>query len=136
MFKSWCVKNNLFTQNPSKATHLFLDGGKIYIPNYLQHEFINVYYKSLQQNERLYVVEKVSETIKLFIDIDGKDIDNFNISILVSQIKNIIPENVSELKCNKTEGYHMIFPNIEISPSEACRFITALRQKLITKYSP
>jgi len=135
MFKSWCIKNNIYTNNASKATHLLLNGGKLCVPNYLHNEFIKEYHKSLHQNEILYVVEKISQTIKLFIDIDAKDVKDFDIHTLILQIKHIIPEQIIELKCNSTNGYHLIFPTIEITPIEADKFVKALRQKIITKYN-
>ena len=66
-FKQWCKQKTIIEQNTEQSTHLMLDGGKLSIKDTKQ--FHKDYSKFLKNNLDVYVVERVSEDIKFFIDI-------------------------------------------------------------------
>lgn len=130
MFIEWCKKNNVFTQDSKITTHLLLNGGKLCITNDLLEEFYYIYSKSLELNEDLYIVEKVSNKLNYFLDIDCKNIDNIDIESIIENIDNIFQISKYIYKCNKTNGFHIIFPNENHTPTECENITKQLIQKL------
>ena len=128
-FRKWCSKYNVYTNDSNICTHLLLDGGKLNIQSELMNSFIKIYIKSLYNNEEMYVVEKISSQIKLFIDIDSKSniIDTTNV---VNNILDIIKYNCQIYKCNHSNGYHLVFPTVILTPDEARAFVSNLRVKV------
>ena len=134
-FKDWCIQNNIYTTDTGKCSHLLLNGGKLCIPEQLHDEFINMYVKSLQNNEKVYLVEKLSKEIKLFIDIDSKSSMTIDVCILVDRINEILPIKNHIYKCSKTNGYHIVYSDRIVEPEEACEIVKALQNKLVNKYA-
>ena len=133
-FSTWCVKNKIYTNDISKCTHLLLNGGKLCIKKQLMDSFLNAYVIALQNKEELYLVERVSSEIKLFLDIDAKSL-KLDCDILVTNIQTLLNEyTINVYKCNVTNGYHLIFPEYIVTPKEANTIIIALQKKLCQKF--
>jgi len=133
-FSKWCVKNKVYTNDISKCTHLLLNGGKLCIKKEMMDSFLNAYVIALRNNEELYLVERVSSEINLFLDIDAKS-SKLNCDELVTNIKSLLNEyTINVYKCNKTNGYHLIFPEYTVTPKEANKIVVALQNKLCQKF--
>ena len=124
--------NKWKVENSNEATHLLLTGGKLRIKEHDFNEFINVYAKLMKKNEDISLVERVSDKIRLFIDIDSKQ--NENLQSVVDDILQIFPIDHTLYHCNQKNGIHIIFPGIITTPCEAKEMILKLQQKLITVY--
>ena len=135
MFTEWCKKNNVFTQDSKVTTHLLLNGGKLCITNNIMDEFYQIYSKSLQLNEDLYLVEKVSSKLNYFLDIDCKSNSNIDFETLINDIDDIFKIQKYIYKCNKTNGYHIIFPTQQSTPSECIKLTKDLILKLNKNYN-
>ena len=119
--------------NANEATHLLLTGGKLKIGENNFEEFIKVYTKLMHENKDVSLVERVSDKIKLFIDLDSKQ--NADLGNLVNDILTILPLKYIKYICNKTNGIHLIFPDIITSPNEAKNMVLQLQEKLIKVYN-
>lgn len=132
MFSQWCAQNNLYTKDSSKSTHLLLNGGQLAVDEKIYEQFIYQYYLCLKRNEDVYLVERVSSEVKLFIDIDSKE--NEDTEKIVKHIKEILPFTCYEYKCSIKNGYHLIFPD-QIHSPEACKqIVISLQNKLVKEY--
>ena len=132
-FSDWCNKNNVHTKDSSKCTHLLLNGGKLEITADNVDGFCEAYVSALKSNEKLYVVEKISKQINLFIDIDNKK-ELLDVSELVQRIQETLPIHNIVYKCNKTNGIHIVYPGRTMSPDEALSFVKAPQRKLVHSY--
>ena len=133
-FKDWCIQHKLYTNDSSKCSHLLLNGGKLCITENIHEEFINKYVEALENNEKVYLVEKLSREIKLFIDIDSKSSTTIDVGKLVENINETLPIKNHIYKCNKTNGYHIVYSDRIVEPEEACEIVKALQNKLVNKY--
>ena len=133
-FTNWCIKNNVYTNDISKCTHLLLNGGKLCIKKTMMNSFLNAYVNALKNNEDLYLVERVSSEINLFLDIDAKS-SQLNCDSLVHNIQTLLIEyKINVYKCSITNGYHLIFPEYIVTPKEANKIVVALQNKLCQKF--
>jgi len=133
-FNSWCQNANIYTKDTNECTHLILTGGKLKITAKTFEDFIRNYTIALKQNESLHLVERVSHEINLFLDIDCKRFPTFNYKKLVDDIRLIIPEKTHVYKCDKTDAYHVVYPDIQISPEKAVDMVKLLQNKLVANY--
>ena len=132
-FHNWCIRNSVYTQKSSECTHLLLNGGKLCVKASQMDSFLQAYVKSLQNNDELYIVERVSKEIRLFLDIDTKS-SNLDCDLLVRRIHKLLPVEKLEYKCNKTNGYHIIFSDCIVTPNAAHTTVVALQEKLAQLY--
>lgn len=133
-FTNWCVKNKVYTNDISKCTHLLLNGGKLCIKKDMMDSFLNAYTNALRNEEELYLVERVSSEINLFLDIDAKS-SQLNCDSLVTNIQTLLDEyTINIYKCNVTNGYHLIFSDYIVTPNEATKIVVALQKKLCQKF--
>ena len=134
-FSDWCTENKLYTNDISQCTHLLLNGGKLCITKSHMPSFLEAYTKSLQNNEKVYLVERISKDINLFLDIDSKS-SSLDCNELVKNIQNLLHIYKTNIyKCNITNGYHIIFCDYIVTPNEAIKIVTALQDKLIQKFN-
>ena len=121
--------NEFKVQDSENATHVCLQGGKLRITESNVKKFISIYRNLLKNNEPLYLVERVSSIINFFIDIDAKQDENT--TNIVKDVLQILPLKHVLYKCNKTNGYHILFPDVITTPDEAYSMIVSLKKKLI-----
>lgn len=72
MISKWRRMNNA-----SNISHVLMDGGVLSVPNDELDEFHNAYIRSLNKNEKLFVVEQKTQNYNFFIDLDYKSNDEF-----------------------------------------------------------
>lgn len=133
-FSSWCIQNKVYTNEISKCTHLLLNGGKLCIQESIMDSFLDAYIDALKNDEELYIVERVSRDINLFLDIDTKSSD-LDCDLLVQNIQDLLKSfTINIYKCNVTNGYHIIFPGYIVTPNEAIKIVVALQNKLVQKF--
>ena len=128
-FKQWCKQKTIIEQNTEQSTHLMLDGGKLSIKDTKQ--FHKDYSKFLKNNLDVYVVERVSEDIKFFIDIDFKSIE-YNSDIII-HIQTILPIKCFVYECSDHCGFHMIFNEV-VNVHHAPEMLEKLVNKLQHQY--
>lgn len=159
--KKWTFDNkfNFKNKDCEKASHLLLDGGKVYIPVDKEYDFIVKYAEEMKKGTKLYYVETRPNVFKFMIDVDIKD-DRFWSFDEVLELSKIIQSVVFEFydKNNVTiccisspkkkgehvhTGVHFIWPDICINSDKAKILRTAIIKKikdtklfvLLTKYS-
>jgi len=97
--------------------------------------FLEAYTQAVQKNEKIYLVERISKDIKLFLDIDSKS-SSIDCDILVKHIHDLLNVyKINVYKCNVTNGYHIIFPDYIVTPNEAITIVKALQNKLVQKFN-
>lgn len=112
MFKRWCL-TNFAIQDPSQATHLFMDNGKIKVPLEKFPTFLQNYYNAITAGETVCLIEKlgINCLMRFFLDIDYKDATNKDVIVeeLVS-IANKITDSVADVYiCERNCGVHIIY---------------------------
>ena len=151
LLKSWLLTNNFLNENPhqSKTTHLFLDGGKGYVPYDKLSEFHDIYNNCIKQNQELFVVENKTDIFRLFSDLDflsEKQIEYHVIIKIIKNIQSVITElynrenrliicdtDVKTTTKNKKEcikqGFHLFWPDIYTDVKHAL----LIRKKIINR---
>jgi hypothetical protein len=112
-FKQWCKINGFFSDYP--ISHLFMDGGKLYVPTHKIKEFYTKYIDSVNNGEKICLVEKLGQnvTFRFFLDVDFKR-NNFHNSfsdILISA-NEVLNMNGDVYKCTENKGYHIIYNKV------------------------
>lgn len=103
-FLESCKGNKIFN-------HVAFNGGKYFIGNEKKNEFYELYCKSYNAGEYLYLIESCLYPCVFFIDVDQK-INYFDILKYFPNQDSII------CKCTQTDGIHFIFPNLIINNYE------------------
>ena len=99
-----CKANSIFN-------HVAFNGGKYFIGNEKKNEFYELYCKSYNSGEYLYLIESCLYPCVFFIDIDKK--------IELLDILKYFPNQDSIIcKCTETDGIHIIFTNLIINNYE------------------
>ena len=71
MMKKWISKNTCWTKDNERATHTFMDGGKITIPDGKMESFYQMYCECVRAGEKLTLIEQRSRpTFNFFLDVD------------------------------------------------------------------
>ena len=97
--RDWCKKQNF--NNPRNLSHVLMDGGVLSIPFDKLREFYEVYIQSVENGEKVFVVEQKTETYNFFMDVDYKDDEELSID-QVKCICQVICDKVltfSSVKC-------------------------------------
>jgi hypothetical protein len=68
--REWCRKNGY--NHARNLSHVLMDGGVLSIPFDKLRDFYDVYIKSVQTGEKVFVVEQKTPTYNFFMDIDYK----------------------------------------------------------------
>jgi hypothetical protein len=69
--REWCKKNGY--NHARNLSHVLMDGGVLSIPFDKLRDFYEVYIKSVQSGEKVFVVEQKTPTYNFFMDVDYKD---------------------------------------------------------------
>lgn len=146
--KKWLEKcgyleKTLQIKNP---THLLLDGGKVYLPENMEKEFLENYSEELRKKSKLYYVETRSKVFKYMIDLDiGDDHYWTNLEIIdivkfVNEIINQFYDSKFTVICctappkNKGKligtGIHLIWPKLFVTTEIAIMFRNAILEKI------
>jgi len=126
MFKQWCL-NRFLTNEASNATHLFMDGGKIHVPQDKFPMFLKKYYHAVTSNEQISCIEKLGKNcvMRYFLDIDFK---NYNMSheeklyaldVILISMQTFIDTIPNIYICSQKEGVHVVY-------NKACDYKTCI----------
>ena len=116
MFKQWCL-NKFSTNNASYATHLFMDGGKIHVPQDKFPLFIRKYYDAITSNEHTCCIEKLGKNciMRYFLDIDFKNYsmtqeEKFEaLDNILTSMQTIIDMIPNIYICSQMKGVHVVY---------------------------
>jgi len=142
---------NSFTKNAvSSQTHLSLIGGKYNVNDNNYDDFYDRYYEELIKGNKLYIVEKVTDSkFAFFLDLDKNDsineLSDNDVKIIIEKVlsvlKNITDETSQELYkyiVSKRENkYHINFYNIVIDGKTciAQNIVKMVEKELDKKYT-
>ena len=71
MMKKWITKNNCWTKEGEQATHTFMYGGKMTIPQEKMESFLQMYCECIRAGDKLPIVEqRTKPTFYFFLDVD------------------------------------------------------------------
>lgn len=130
-FKYWCNEQGFFSKS-NLITHLFMDGGKLYVPNNKLLQFFTKYIEHVNNGEDICLVEKLGKNVvfRFFLDIDFKKIDkSANISTIINTANNTLNLIGDVYKCSENKGYHLIY-NKPVTHTEACNLYDSILEKL------
>ena len=125
-FKNYCYVNNFYTKDVSNTTHLFMDGGKLHVPMKEYPNFLNMYLKSINNGEKISLVEKVGKNciMRFFLDIDKY----INIDNILDKARDITKcNNYFIYKCNKNVGIHIVF-NMTVTNEDALCYCSNIKR--------
>jgi len=134
MFKKWCLEN--YTTNINNATHVFMDNGKIHVPDDKYSEFLKRYYNALCAGEHPSIVERVGPQclFRFFLDIDLKNCNVqdalFNIYEKANKLLNIVGDIYV---CNENKGVHVIYNKV-VDCTKAITLGTFIRDNIDACY--
>jgi hypothetical protein len=135
MFKTWCLQN--FATVSNDATHLFMDNGKICVPDDQYPYFLKMYYKAITNNDHPCIVEKTGQNclFRFFLDIDVKNpniIEDvlYNIYNNSNEILNIIGDIYI---CNEKMGLHIVYNKV-VDYCEAIKFYDDICENIHADY--
>ena len=153
-FHKWLQNTNSFITKDSdiKQTHLLLNGGKLNIKNL--DICYDIYSKSIDKNEYIYLVECRTEVFPLFFDLDFLLEKEMNNELFIEIIKNIndtiklyyneyykcIITTADYKKIHKNEnnylkkGFHIHWPDIYVNKENAFNIRNSCITKLKTIY--
>ena len=129
-FKHYCYVNDFYTKDVSNTTHLFMDGGKLHIPMTNYPNFLNMYLKSINNGEKISLIEKLGKNciMRFFLDIDHYiNIDN----ILDKAIEVTKCDKFSIFKCCNDVGIHIVF-NMSVTNEIASKYCEDIK-KIVSK---
>lgn len=116
------------THEVERCTHMFMNGGKLCVPEHKTDDFWELY-MHLVQNHGISLVEKIPKHRKfnMFIDVDVKDY-----CVSKEDIEKFFENNKIGQKCvvcvgHNTRGLHIIFSDYQVSSSEACEILEHLK---------
>tara|TARA_B110000977_G_scaffold201386_1_gene295740 strand:- start:1764 stop:2672 length:909 start_codon:yes stop_codon:yes gene_type:complete len=139
MFKTWCLQN-YSTVDSSNTTHVFMDNGKIHVPDREYPEFLKKYYKALCGGEHPCIVERVGARclFRFFLDIDLKDkhkhtIEDVlcNIYVTANRLLNLVGDIYI---CNQDHGLHIVY-NVVVEFERAIDMCTNIRNNVDSCYA-
>ena len=137
MFKKWCSDKQLFVNDAKEANYLFMDGGKLSVPeSFPESEMFYKMYIHFLNFEPIYLLEKISSEFKYFLDVDLK---RGNVKEQFAQLFDDFvhfvtqDERVMVCMCSKRQGYHFIFEDaVETKVSARERTILLIKSLYIT----
>jgi tetratricopeptide (TPR) repeat protein len=122
----------------NNATHLFMDNGKICVPDDEYPYFLKMYYKAITNNDHPCIVEKTGTSclFRFFLDIDVKNpniIEDvlYNIYNDANKILNMIGDIYI---CNEKMGLHIIYNKV-VDYNEAIEYYNEICNKIPTIYN-
>ena len=141
-------------QHASGPTHVFMDGGKAFVPADREAMFLNAYSACVLQRERLYVVERATApTFRLFADLDFKapegaqwrDALDAAVRMVAGEAFRFfaVPDPSYATVCEaqprrgaggiNKHGVHVVWQNIYATASTALAFRAALLRRLVSE---
>lgn len=116
----------------TRISHVFLDGGKAFVPFDRMQEFFDIYANDILTGKALSVVERtaVTDRFRMFMDVDFKNQESVP-NDLPDRILDALPtalKSSSIVVCKKTSheffsGLHIIFDDVFVSSKEAIRYL-------------
>jgi len=147
----WLESNNYFTRTketpiPSNLLFTGYKGGKIYIPQAQNYQFLCKYAEELQKGTSLYYVECRSKVFKFMIDVDISD-DHYwskeeiiEITIIIqSVVKEFFEMNIPSICCTSAPkmkkdlihtGIHLIWTDLFVTSDTALIMRRGIIQRL------
>jgi len=95
MFREECKQFGFFTPKKCGVTHVLMDGGVMYIPDDKLELFYSLCVRSINNFEKIFVVEQKTPIFNFFIDVDYQDSE----ALSLEQV-----ETVSKLICDKVHA--------------------------------
>lgn len=145
--RGWWSRPN--SQMP--ATHLFLDGGKLTVPDDHAGTLLNLYFNAIIRGEKISLVETKSPVFRLFFDIDARVSEPTDFDFLFQEIYSavrdfwVLHDTVKMIVCAAPEktfetdqtygahtkyGFHIFFPHIYVNAPIALAFRDSLIERL------
>ena len=132
--KEWLINEGLWIYagtTCTKISHVFLDGGKAFVPFERMQEFFDKYANDILTGKALSVVERTSvvDRFRMFMDVDIKNQEGIP-SDLPDRILDALPtalKSSSVVVCKKTShvisGLHLVFDDVFVSSKEAIKYL-------------
>lgn len=128
MFKRYCNKKGWYTTQ-NNATHLFMDGGKLHIPDNDLPQFINKYIECINKGDIVSLVEKLGAycEMRFFLDVDK--IEGINCENIIKVSSKIIGMSPNIYTCTQENGLHIVFNKV-VTCEEAIKLCNYIKQKV------
>ena len=127
-----------YNASSGTATHVFMDNGKIHVPDEDYPEFLHMYYKALCNDEHPCIVERTGYNcmFRYFLDIDLKPgVSVEDALVHIYNESNRLINMVGDIYvCNKQQGIHIIY-NTVVQCDEAIIHCKKLKSCLCEKYN-
>jgi len=95
MFRTWCIKNDIFKKKACGITHVLMDGGVLYVTDDMVESFYRKYIEYVE-TEKIYVVEQKTINFNFFVDIDYQSHDALDFNQCM---------NISKVICGKVKKF-------------------------------
>lgn len=132
MFKQYCAR--WFTKDVSSTTHLFMDGGKLSVPNDELPHFLTKYVEFLNKGDTIALIEKlgVNCIMRFFLDVDKiEDIDQ---NTIVESANKIVQSKCNVYYCTRSKGLHIVYNKV-VSCEEAISLANVIKETLPPLYA-
>lgn len=141
-FYAWVRRRGWAAPSPTPPSHLFMDGGKAWVPDGCNGEFLNAYAASVVKHphDAPSVSEQRTPVFKLFLDCDIQCRPGDDAMDVVSVIQEVCSEAFGHSRCVVCEappkplgeslvkaGKHLVWPDVWVDSRTALRF----RDKLL-----
>ena len=128
-FKAYCAQKGYYTQDVSKCTHLFMDGGKLNIQNDDLPDFLTTYVNCIVSGERLCLVEKLGDScnMRFFLDIDAKQ--DFELQSILDVATQVVGLEGNVYSCTSGYGYHVVYNKV-VSAAQASELSEKIKKLL------
>ena len=129
MFKNYCASKGYFCKDAKLASHLFMDGGKVCVPDADIPTFLAKYITCVNQGEHISLVERLGDTcsMRFFLDVDK--ISGISCEKIIEVADSIVGSKAEAYMCSQQHGMHLVY-NFVTTADVATKTAISIRNAL------